>query len=274
MSKKANEVILRNAFSKDFRKKLNFPLEKYNFIFDFNDEFYSKEFPRMWKNVCLFVETHYWDELTKKVEEIVLKQLKWLINEIDRDDELIKYFYDTLWERIQDKVIEEKLKLARKMIQEQLEKLDKIKPESDKYILTKQEQAELEKSIKNQVNKIYTYTIDKNGLYIVIDLKAKETIFRLKDWTEWIINNRMSFRAKKDLDIRIQEILEMCWEAGLFYKWIAKIFNASERVIYNIMKEYWYEVFLSPQKDYKNLEKVKVLDDSWYFVIEKKNTKK
>ena len=58
------------------------------------------------------------------------------------------------------------------------------------------------------------------------------------------------------------------------YKWIAKIFRASERVIYNILKPYWYNVNLSSKKELKNLDKIKILDDSWYFIIEVENTKK
>lgn len=246
----------------------NLPLEDYNFLYDYNNEFFEKTYPRMWKNVALYVENNYWKEKEKEnkkwFDEVFMK---WQISGYEDTkalEDLIKYY--------KYKLFNSKVSEAIRLMRFQLKKYD-IKLNEKTYITTKEEREELNRIALQKAKDTFIIDINRNWLKVHINKRERKTTFQYKDWEVYEINLRMYTWFKRVLLPREIEIIENCIEAWLFYKYIWEIFWKNRKVISKVLKEkFWAtNVFLTPQKDIKKSPTIKVLDFSWYFVIEEEN---
>lgn len=246
----------------------NLPLEDYNFLYDYNNEFFEETYPRMWKNVALYVENHYWKEIEKKHKEWYDEVfIKWKLSGYEDPKAL-----EDLTRYLQLKIFDEKVSKAGRLMTFQLNKYG-IKLNEKTYITTQEERDELNRIALQKAKETFNIKIIGNWLKIHINRSERKTIFQYKDWEVYEINISMYNWFKRVLLPREIEIIENCIEAGLFYKYIWAIFWKNRKVITRVLKEkFWAtNVFLSPQKDFKKSPTVKVLDSSWYFVIEEEN---
>lgn len=187
--------------------------------------------------------------------------IEWNINE---------YLYSIIKEadlkiREKRKKMEKELKTSRKSI------FDK-----HTFILTQDEIKKINEQIHKEAQResldAHFMTINKNGIFAQINKRKQETIFRYKDWPVYTIDAKMNKGYRKGITLREKEIIMNCIEAWLHYKWIAKIFWTSHKIIHKICKKLWAEnVFLTSQKVISKLPRIKVLDEDGFFVIEKEN---
>lgn len=81
-------------------------------------------------------------------------------------------------------------------MREQVKKINTIKNDSENYILTEEEKIKKKKEIINGLKDLYIQKIEWNWIYI--ELKWGESLFRFKNWKEYIkeyiINKIMNFR--------------------------------------------------------------------------------
>lgn len=245
------------------------PIEEYNFLADYDDHFFSEQYPTMWKNVCLYVEMKHWAEIEKEARETKLLEISLL--QAKNDWEWDKWNFDVT-KYINGFASSKKKELAMRMMKKQIKEIKKIEFNGDTYILTDEEVKEIEEEIKRKVKDKYITVIDKNGIYAKIDRTKRKTVFQYKEWLRYNINIAMSSKYHRHLTEREYVIISQCAEVGLHYKWIAELFWADERFMNTTCKRLWYDnVFVTPQKLMKTLPRVKVLDTSGFFVIEKDN---
>lgn len=244
------------------------PIEDYNFLTDYDDKFFNTTYPRMWKNICLYVEKY----MARRIEAEVRKEEI----EIRKDFEIgmdwtEKYDFNVTG-YINSQIVYKKLEAAREMMKKELDAARSIAFSWDTYILTDKEKKQIEEDVKRKARNKYITTINKNGLYVKIDTKDQITVFQYRDWEKYNINTAMESRYRRDLSEREEEIIKNCVEVGLHYTWIAKIFDVDERFMMAICKNRGYErVFITPQKLIRKLPRVKVFDIDGFFVIEKEN---
>lgn len=270
--KEKDEYRFKYGTSRDYRYNINLPIHEYDFFLDYDEKYFRNEYPRMRKHICFAVEMKHWERVEKETTEFMRKfyyedLIKDWANEI-----IVKIVYDAFVRNTEQEIRRRKQRIAMRIMSEQVKKINRVKNEPESYILTEEEKIKKEKEVLKGLKDLYIQKIEWNWIYI--ELKWGYNLFRFKSWKEYIIDSFMHFRWGAKIDLRALEIIEACGEASLYYKWIAKIFRADERVMYNVLKPYWYDVNLSSKKELKTLDKIKVLDDSWFFIIEVENTKK
>jgi len=247
----------------------NLPLKDYNFLYDFDNEFFEKEYPVMWKNVAFYVENNYANEVKKIYTEMENRVLKeWESSgykNIDALKSLIHYKELMIFWK--------KLEKAKELMRTNIKKYGGLILKEESYITTKKEIEELNKIALEKANKAYITKIEGRWLQITIDEKKKRTTFKYKDWETYTINLWMTSTYRTNLYPREIEIINNCIEAWLFYEYIWAIFWRNEKSIWRAIKEQLWatNVFLTPKKDYKKLPMIKVLDHTWFFVIEKES---
>lgn len=269
--KEKDEYRFKYGTSRDYRYNINLPIHEYDFFLDYDEKYFKNQYPRMRKHTCFAVEMNHWERIEKEATEDMRKfyldfLVKWWINEKEID-----YFLAHFMKWAEQEIRKRKQRIAMRIMSEQIKKINRVKNEPESYILTEEEKIKKEKQVLKGLKDLYIQKIEWNWIYI--ELRWGDNLFRFKNWKEYIINSFMHFRWGAKIDLRALEIIEACGEASLYYKWIAKIFRADERVMYNVLKPYWYDVNLSSKKELKTLDKIKVLDDSWFFIIEVENTK-
>lgn len=258
---------MKKKIKKDRLENFNLPLEDYNFLYDYNDYYFENHFPYMWKNVALYVENNYW----KKIEDEYLEFKKEILIRVNSQDCPDSKLFDSLTNFIKHDVKFKKSSIARKIMRAKLSEF-KIKNEDHYYIVTKEELKELKKKEILKINERFIVRIEKNELYIEINKRTWKTIFRYWNSIDYIINTETYQSYKRVLNPREVEIINICVKEWVFYKYIWNVFGWNEKMTARILRQLWItSVFLSPQKDFKNFPKVKALDNSWYFVIEKEN---
>lgn len=150
------------------------PISEYKYMTEYDEKFFEKTYPNMWKNVCLYVETH----LSPKIIEKVYKRERGDIeSRLALNPDYIEYYGSNIeWEIRDAKLIE-----AQKIMKKHLAVLGRVKYVGEQYIVTDEEQKEVEEEAKRRVREKYITTIDKNGIYAKIDKKEEKTVFRYKD---------------------------------------------------------------------------------------------
>lgn len=270
--KEKDDYRFKYLIDRDYRDNINLPIHEYDFFLDYDEKYFKNQYPRMWKHTCFAVEMNHWERVEKETIEFMRK---FYLEDLIKDwinEQLAKIVYDMFVRDTEREIRRRKQRIAMRIMSEQIKKINRIKNDSESYILTEEEKIKKEKQVLKDLKDLYIQKIEWNWIYI--ELKWGYNLFRFKNWKEYIIDSFMHFRWGAKIDLRALEIIEACGEASLYYKWIAKIFRADERVMYNVLKPYWYNVNLSSKKELKTLDKIKVLDDSWFFIIEVENTKK
>lgn len=270
--KEKDDYRFKYLIDRDYRDNINLPIHEYDFFLDYDEKYFKNQYPRMWKHTCFAVEMNHWERVEKETIEFMRK---FYLEDLIKDwinEQLAKIVYDMFVRDTEREIRRRKQRIAMRIMSEQIKKINRIKNDSESYILTEEEKIKKEKQVLKGLKDLYIQKIEWNWIYI--ELKWGYNLFRFKNWKEYIIDSFMHFKGGAKIDLRALEIIEACGEASLYYKWIAKIFRADERVMYNVLKPYWYNVNLSSKKELKTLDKIKVLDDSWFFIIEVENTKK
>lgn len=251
------------------KKTLNIPLEDYNFLYDFDNDFFENKYPTMWKNVCFYVENNYSKKIDEESREFemnyLLEVIKWEWNiPSNYNFDVNEYFTHLRQQKkknIAIKIMEKNLKLYKKQFYV-----------PTKFIMTKSEIKEQDMKKLQAARNLYKTLIDKNWIKAMIDKKSPINTFQYKDWPEYVINTRMIYLHVKDLTEREKEIISNCAEAWVHYSMIAEIFWTKARRMLDITKKLWYKLYATPQNLIKNSLMIKVLDEDGVFLIEKLNT--
>lgn len=258
---------MKIKIKKEKLDNFNLPLVDNRFLYDYEDDYFEDFFPFMWRNVALKVENNYW----KKIDEEYQKLEKEVMMKVFLQDCPDKWLFDSLTNYIQHVIKYKKSCMARDMMIDKLRQYN-IASKEKFYIVTKEE-LEIHEKIKVQkANETFIIKIKDRWLDVVINKRKWRTNFKYKDSIDYIISFYSFWTYKRTLIPRELEIINACVEAWLFYKYIWEIFGWNEKSTARILKQIWItSVFLTPQKDFRKSQKVKVLDITWYFVIEKEN---
>jgi len=74
-----------------------------------------------------------------------------------------------------------KKELAMRIMKKQVKEIKKIEFNGNTYILTDEEEKEIEEEIKKKIKDKYVTVIDKNGIYAKIDRTKRKTVFQYKE---------------------------------------------------------------------------------------------
>ena len=258
---------MKKKISKNKLENFNLPLSDNRFLYDFEDEFLEVIYPIMWKNVALYVENNHW----KKIEEEYKQLEKDILMKLLLEECPNKWLIETLTHFIEHSVKYKKSCIARELMVSKLREYN-FRSNPDYYIVTKDEMAEIERNNLKRANETFVTKIEGNWLKIVINKRTWKTTFNYENLIDYIIFIDKFWIYKRDLLSRELEIVNICAKQWLYYKYIWEIFGWHDKSTIRILKKLWItNVFLTPQKDIRKSQKIKVLDFSWYFVVEKDN---